>query len=353
MERALLLKSVSAVAPALSDNDLVPAFGCFYFRKGRLCAYNNAIGISVPTEFPVKAGGVDGPLFMNFLKHSSAAEIKVTPDEDNVSLSCGRSRIKLRLLSKSEFSFKQPKTKSATHLELDEIKQVVFQQCLERTAISIGIDPGRPEHLGVLLEFSDEGVTMYATDNFTAARTRLSMDVPEELQGTALCIPPEAVKALLRVDASMFASIFVEKGWMMFRSPEGYEVFSRTMAQADASTYHNVFGSQDWESKKGWLALDEEFGPAITRATLLASDTVFTKFSISKGSITMETKGRGSDILDEVPAKGKGSTGTIRINPRAVERCLAHVSYLRLIPDFGLCLRGDGYSQIISTVAEE
>lgn len=353
MDRISTLEVVTSVAPALSDNDLVPAFGCFFFRKGRLCAYNNAIGMSAPFDFPVKAGGVDGKLMLRFLKSASGLEVNAKDNDGDLQLSCGRSRMKLRIVPKSEFSFRTPKMRNSSIIRLDDDQCTVMQSAMARTAISAGIDPTRPDTLGVLLEFTDHGVLMYATDNYTAAASVVEVPVPMELVGKTLSIPPEAVKTLTGVPSSLFSSITVDTGWMLFRDPSGLELFSRTIRQDGASMYHEAFMGERMTEDAGWLTITDELAPAFARAGFLVSDSVFTSVTIKKGRMILKTRARGSDIHDEVKLEGKGCNGHLMVNPLSVSRCLDHVDQMKLISGLGLVFKGPDYMHIVSRVLEE
>lgn len=354
MDRNLLQQAVSSSYPALADNDLVPAFGCFYFKDGNLCAYNNTIGISTPLpDFEIEDGGVEGELLSQWLKSTTGGEVKAQIVDGDVKLSCGRSRLTLRHRERKEFKFKKPKTKKLESLVLDNDQRAAFKRAVAQTAISIGVDPSKPTRLGLMLVLGKDSITMYATDNFTAARSVFAVQVPKAMQGRALSIPPHAVKALDKMPQDIYAQVYLEEDWALFKSPSGVELFSRAVAQSDASMYEELFGAIGWDDKKLWLEMGEEFAPAIQRAGFLSSEDVFTKAKLTKTAVTLETRGKGSNMHDKVQCKGKGGEGEALVNPKAVDRCLPYTTHLHFADGLGICFKADNYAHIVCAVMEE
>lgn len=353
MNRSELLDLYNILAPAVSENDLVPAFGCVYVRDGALNAYNNVIGVQRKTDFPVESGGFDGNLFGAFIRRGSADDVRFEAKGGDIHMTCGRSRMKLRHQPDELFTFKFPgKTKNSTRIELTAEKAEELKQAMTLVNLSIGIDPSRVDRLGVCIEFAKGRIVLYTSDNLTASRHYVKTAVPEALIGTVVSIPPDAAKSLVKMHSALFSSFVVSKSYIVFDDEKGTRLFSRVIHQEDTGLFRSTFGLVPWNDSGLWSRVGPEFTPAIQRACMAASETVFTTIEITDGVAKFTTKGQSCTMNDRVRAKG-GASGTVVVAPKLVDRMMPAITHVHVAEGLGLCLRSKNMFYIVSGIVED
>ena len=89
MKRTELLNALNMVKPALARNDLIPSLSMFWFREGRVLAYNEEMAIQVPIDIDF-TGAVSGDTLVKFLNSSSVDEASLSSSGDAATLKLGK-----------------------------------------------------------------------------------------------------------------------------------------------------------------------------------------------------------------------------------------------------------------------
>ena len=164
--RADLARSVSAVRPALARKDYIPALQHVRFDGHFAMAFDDVSAVSVRFEFPVQAL-VPGDTLARAVDSFVGEGVAVSQGKDlAVTLSCGRSRVKLPTMPLSAFPF-EPVRDDPHEVELGRDLLRGIEACL----LSVGSDSKLPAQMGVTLEQGGDGKgELYSCDDYTLSR---------------------------------------------------------------------------------------------------------------------------------------------------------------------------------------
>lgn len=169
MLRADLIEKLSLVAPALSDNNLVPVLSHFWFTgHNTLMAYNDQIAISVRLDCDF-SGAVPKTL-TSLLNASRAKEVEFVASKEALEVKAASSKFKLPYLSAKAFDiFKMPDPSDGA-LPVD-IKE--FIEAIDSCMKSLKEDTSMPDSLGITLVYNNKGIDLYATNDATISHARI------------------------------------------------------------------------------------------------------------------------------------------------------------------------------------
>lgn len=186
MNRTDLVERLERVAPALSNNNLVPVLSHFWFVDNTLLAYNDQIAISTKlnTDF---AGAVPGSTLTSLLSASRAKEVDffVKEDENGKALPEGQllikaasSKFKLPFLDKKTteiFTMPKPDANKALPVKMNE-----FLEAIESCTRSLKEDTSMPDSLGITLQFDAIAIDLFATNDATISYASVSKTKKED-----------------------------------------------------------------------------------------------------------------------------------------------------------------------------
>ena len=177
-----MLKALKFVSAAVARKDFVPALTFFRIAEGRVASFNGALALSAPIDLDIVAM----PKATSFAK-----AMERLPDSESVTMNLTATG-KLTIKSRN----------ARFHVECwgdDHFPRVVPEgdihpmpggilPVLRKLAPFMGIDASRPWAMGILLK----NQSAYATNNVVLIEHWLPVVFP-----TPICIPAEAVKAML------------------------------------------------------------------------------------------------------------------------------------------------------------
>jgi len=198
-----LLKSLQALGGVIGSNNTLPILDDFLFslKEGKLSItasdLETTMIITLEPEMQEGEGDVTIParLLLDIMK--TFPDIPVTIDINNdtlmVELTAGEGRYKLSGHKSDEFP-QIPVLDDPTEMELPA---EVLANGFEKTIFATGIDELRPVMSGVLIELSEEYMTMVATDAHKLVRYR-RMDVKSE-QAASFILPKKPINQLKNI----------------------------------------------------------------------------------------------------------------------------------------------------------
>lgn len=198
-----LLKSLQALGGVISSNNTLPILDDFLFslKEGKLSItasdLETTMIITLEPEMQEGEGDVTIParLLLDIMK--TFPDIPVTIDINNdtlmVELTAGEGRYKLSGHKSDEFP-QIPVLDDPTEMELPA---EVLAKGFEKTIFATGVDELRPVMSGVLIELSDEYMTMVATDAHKLVRYR-RMDIKAE-QAASFILPKKPITQLKNI----------------------------------------------------------------------------------------------------------------------------------------------------------
>lgn len=324
--RAELVRIANLVKPALASTPHIPALVHICFDGESAEAYNDVAAIRVRADLGVKRL-IPGDLLIRALGGLGAESIVFSQgDDDALVLKSGRSTVKLPTLPLDKFPLRWPSEKPY-QVELTDSMLRGIERCL----LSVGKDPKRPAHMGVTLDFNDDGcAVLYSTDNVTISRFQTEDEV--KLPGDApVILPkffceqlvvlskafPEAARTLLLRDGSIEATFGEDDAALLTRTPVD-------MQPMDFPTVFEKHCPAKWLGK-AMFPIPDGLDGALARALLiLASDpNPVTELKVTGTSdMTLVSGGNDGQSDDDLDAGdfNIGITGTFKVDPAKLAR---------------------------------
>lgn len=341
MIRNELLTMLKKIEPALAAKDLVPVLACICFGNGRVFAYDDLIGLSMPIEDAPVKGAIRGRIMLEFLSRTSAKEVEFIADgEDKLIIKAGRSKLTTPLLPESDFEFKEPDLDQKIKLSVSD----GFIDALEKCSISLGTDPNHQWRLGVTINPVDGGATFYSTDNRTATRCKTKLDLGE----VAVLLPPRFVSLFLGIVKSDPATeIIVADRWVTVVFDSGLQLFSRIGSKPEPKEYETLFANYNVEKA---IDLPQGFARCMERAeSILAfSRDKYSNFEVKEGKLVIVTESDAGRCRDNVPAEDHPEI-SVDVPPGLILRALEKAERI-LITKAMVMLRGKRFDHLVGTI---
>lgn len=347
--RQELLRLISLVKPALSNQDFIPALKHFCFSGGFVSTFNDAQAMQV--KLPSKDLNLDlclpGDMFFKALSGFNADSVSLIPNdsEQSVVVASGRSaKIKLKTLPHTKFPLELPpyvdrNSKWVIPFDADMLEGV--RRCL----ISVGTNPTHPSSMGVTLDALDGRAVLYSTDNATISRfktkTKITLpgDVPvimptffcEQLIIMAKAFPKAEIDVVVH-DGSIVAD-FYDDGRVVAR------VFTKLIADMDPIDFEKVISRHCKVETitKRLVEIPKTFDAAFDRALLILGSQVdkVTKVTPTGNGVKLLTTsddGEATDaiIFDDAKDPADSSEDPFHIDPQLVTRACKSATHLAL-----------------------
>jgi DNA polymerase III sliding clamp (beta) subunit (PCNA family) len=184
MNRVELVEKLNLVAPALSNNNLVPVLSHFWFRDNTLLCYNDQIAISTKL-YANFAGAVPGDTLMSLLSVSRAKEVEFFTGKDaegkalpdgQLLIKAASSKLKLPFLPEEQTKiFEMPKPDTTKALPVD---MTIFLEAIDSCTRSLKEDTSMPDSLGITLAIEESSIAFYATNDSTISYSRIKLKTP-------------------------------------------------------------------------------------------------------------------------------------------------------------------------------
>lgn len=193
MNRVELLEKLGRVAPALSNNNLVPVLSHFWFFDGIVMAYNDQIAIS--TKLSTDFAGAVPDTITSLLSVSRAKEVDffIGEDADGKKLPEGQllvkaasSKLKLPFMPEEAtkiFDMPKPDVKLALPVDME-----VFLEAIDSCMRSLKEDTSMPDSLGITLAANKGFLDFYATNDATISFARIKMKETDSTAGMRIVL---------------------------------------------------------------------------------------------------------------------------------------------------------------------
>lgn len=351
MERSKVVDVLKKVEPGLAVKDLIPVFSCFCFSQGTVLAYNDVVALEHPLDSPIR-GAVRGKVILDWLAASRAKDLKVEQEDSTVTIRAGRAKLDIPALPEADFLFKWPKQKGFSEIDLDS----AFLEGLRKAMISMGTDPTHPWRLGVTVAFWGEGkkcgVLFYSSDNKSATRVNVPLkeDGPSDL---VVILPPRLCELLVtlgRTDSPR--KLLVTSKWVECQFKSGLRLFSKTMSNADVSTFETIFGGAKGKAKSRLISLPKGLDRCLERAQVVLPFAAepFSRVVIDGGKLVISTRSSAGDVRDALNIEDHEDCD-VMLSPELVRRALPHAEKFCALPtDSCLMFTSKGYEHLVTLV---
>ena len=280
-------------------------------RDGQLTVTGTDLELTIRLSIPVHSDQdgsavVPARLVADIVKALPAGAVEVSVDDDEMSISAGRSQFSVRPLSLSDYPAQvepdaEPVTLASSQVG-DALRQVV------RAAST---DDARAVLTGVLMASEDDGLKMVATDSYRLA----VRDLPQTTMlgaGQKVLVPGRALAELQRV-LSSDAELTVRLGAREAVFEVGGTRLTTRLIEGEYPNYRNLLpSSYPNRLTVGRDALLE----ALRRVKILAQDS--TPVRLTLGGDTLQLTAITQDVgnaHEEIDASYDGAEMTVAFNP--------------------------------------
>lgn len=353
MDREALLTSLQLAAPALAKKDYIQVFTHFNFDGETVTAYNDLFAIRVPCDAPIK-GALKGSTLLGLLSKSSAKELEIEQQEDDVKVHGGVTNLTLPVLSSDKFLFEFPNHDDADYsFEVTPELTTGIDDCL----ISTVADPQMPSLMGVHLDFEqDDTVTVYATDNDTITRyTVKDIDgLPDDARGQRVIIPTHFAKLLSKyVTGGDGSKLHVTKDYVTIITSNNVEMFCK-LVNADHALDFALLIDQSLDKQAVWSKMPRSFANAVDRSTVLydSGQNPVCKAEVKGDKLYLITESNYGQVSDNMTIRGKHPAIKVSTNPLMLERVVEKVDKLSIQNVCIALSSGENYLHLIANLPD-
>lgn len=271
MKRESLLEVLSIVDPAVASNDLIPVLTHYWFTGKAVMAYNDVVAISVPYKSDFK-GAIRGSLLSGVLSKYAGADVTLTPEEGNVLIKSGRSKMRVPLLPTDAFLFTFPKVDpDGATLSLTRKSKHALVRALDICLQALSRRVSEPQRLGVTVIPSKEKLKFYSTDSVTlSAATLTSKDhkfTGHVTLSKSFC--EITLKLLQRTDVES-ALLWIDKEYAIMKFDDDVILYGRLVDDPNPPKFADIVESYMPKRTENALAsIPKELNVALDRAYLV------------------------------------------------------------------------------------
>jgi DNA polymerase III subunit beta len=252
------------------------------------------------------AAVVPARLVADIVKALPAGAVSVELDDEEMSISAGRSQFSVRPLSLEDYP-----AQSESTAEPVTLPAAVVADALRQVVRAASTDDARAVLTGVLLASEDDGLRLVATDSYRLA----VRDLPQTTvmaSGRNVLIPGRALNELQRVIGDV-EELSVRFGDREATFDAGATRLSTRLIEGEFPNYRNLLPS----SYPNLLTVSKaDMLEAIRRVKILAQDS--TPVRIALGGDTVQLTAITQDVgnaAEEIDAAYDGSEMTVAFNP--------------------------------------
>lgn len=315
-----LKKALSSAERAVGRQSALPILGNFLLEteSGRLklSATNLEIGVVVWMGAKIEEEGrvtVPAKLLSQFIGNLPTTEV-VTLESvvDGLSVSCGGYRVKMKGLPASEFPL-MPEKKTDGGVE---IPTLTLKSALSRLLPSVALQETRQELTGICFVFSENSLTLAATDSFRLSEERIELEKPvssaflEAVQSIgSVILPAGTLSELSRaIHEGEKTLLFTLEENQVFLDLEGIRIISRLIT-GKFPDYERIIPKEF--SFRAFLNRNE-FLRALRIAGIFASEEIAVELDAEADVVRVESASGGvGEQKVEIPASIAGE-GALR-----------------------------------------
>lgn len=345
IERESFLRNLVLVRPAVANQAYIAALTHFFFDGVSVTAYNDVAAISVRTSLDLVLC-LPADNLQKILNSLSADKVMVTQAEaGSVTLSAGRSKIKLPTMTAEDFPFELPVSDPYGTFKVSDAMLRGIEKCL----VGVGQDPTHPAQMGITIE--SDG-TLYSTDNFTISRYRIAGKIP--LPGNSPVIMPtffcQQLLALAKAFPDEPVEIDIRTESLVAVIGEQATLFTKLLVDVEPMNFSHIINRHLEGEDLSDLLMDipDGFDSAFDRALLILSGDIdkATKLSVKDGRLKLYSSSQNGESSDTLILKVP-DTEAIHVDPSLVSRSSKICRKIALLPKVMVMADG-GFTHLIA-----
>lgn len=344
LDRKLLLERLELVAPALSENDLIPALTHFWFQDDRVMAFNDHIAISTPLKTGL-VGAIPGKLLLELLKASRAKDVEFKVDGDNVLVKAAGSRLNLGLLPSDAFVFDMPAPKSKA---LFPIETKAFLSAVSACMRSTTSDTSVPDYLGVTLIPDDKYTDIFSTNNYTL--THASVPSKSGLKERVI-LSADFCRQLLALKPEGPLRLEIQNDYALAQV-DGTHVFGQLIATSRPLNFHHMLDHHlQNNSEKKFVSIPTKLALILARATIVTDskvDQTSTLITVQDGIMRFDSKSARGEVKDSMQIEKQHPNVSVKLQAKFLKTGIEYFDRL-LITDRCAIMQKDNLTYLVSS----
>lgn len=351
--REALVKITTLVRPALASQAYIPALTHIKFDGEYAITYNDISSISVRCPVEVERC-IPGDLLIRALGSFGCEQIMFQEGKDGaLTLSSGRSKIKLPTLPLTSFPFVLDESSGDFEFDLD----ASILKGIERCLVSVGNDPTHPAQMGVTLDVdAKSNAVLYSTDNFTISRFQTKTKI--KLPGDSPVILPtffcEQAVSLCKTFKEEQPVLVLLAGGLMLELGKSAKLFTKTLTDLEPLDFPRIVEKHCKLAslKDMLLPIPDAFDGALSRALLVLSGEVdkTTKITCATETVKLNSSSGMGDSDDSMPFDGQDAPQEpFFVDPGLLARAAKVCASMTFLPK--VVVLADADAQFIHLVA--
>lgn len=312
-----LVKSTNIVMKAVSSKTTMPILESILIEaeNGYIKFTGNDMEMAIETivKGEIEQEGtilVDAKMFYEFVRKMPSDEIIVKSDDNIITLTSGKSEIKLSLKDKDEF----PAIKKIEKNNKITISQFTLREMIRQTIISISSNESSRLMTGELFEINDNEFKITSLDGFRISIRKVYLN--ESYSPVKVVIPGKTLNEIIKIingDINDMVNIYFDDKHVLFEFDDTI-VLSRLIE----GEYYKIdqMLSGDYETKVT-INKSQLFG-SIDRASLLIRDSEKKPiiFNINEENVKVEINTSLGSMDENIDISKEGTDIMIAFNPK-------------------------------------
>jgi len=312
---------------------------CYCFDGKTVTGFDDIVAVEAPCDLPIH-GAIKASVLSPWLSVVAGDEVKVEVKNDVANFKCGRSSIKVPLLSADDFLHTVDVPKALDVVKPDESFAAAFSRALR----SQGTDTTDPTNCGVMLSLSSKGATLYSGDGFSATRCQVS---GVRGRGSYGFTPrfAEVLGGMLGRFGDVVLSL--SKDMVEAKFEAGVRVYGVTNPAADSSTLAGYFkrvGGKDVTAR--FVKVPKTLKSGLEQASVLGGHdrAAHAGIKIVKDRLALSLDTEVGKLNYNTLIKGHPEV-SVKFNPMLVLRSIDDADQLAILEDC-IVMAGSGYRYI-------
>jgi len=325
MNKKDLSVKLNHAKPFLISQDFIPILTHFCFDNDSVVAYNDIAGISISMESELNCA-VPGSLLLKMLGTMTAETVRVEmPNDRNINLLSGKTKLRLPILSPEEFVFDIPNTDDLKSIQIPKEFLVGLKKCLT----SVGIDPSHPEQTGITWSLEKDRMTIFSTDNKSISMffSEVEVDVEETTKIITPAFFCNQVIELSEYYAENMDSITLHFDESVVVAELGEnsscKIFSRLINASNLMDYNVIIGNMiEGIEDTDFVEAPEDLDSTLERASVLLTtgDITTSEVTINNTEAVFNTESPFGKAIDTVGFSNDLGSFRFEVDPALIQR---------------------------------
>jgi DNA polymerase III sliding clamp (beta) subunit (PCNA family) len=323
VNREELSSKLGLITPCLGKQDFVEILKHICFKDGQITSFNGTQAAIVDCETGFKCT-VEGNLLQKLINSYSVVDIELEQNRDSLALSCGKSKVKLNILSSDDFVFELPEipsTEPQVKIDTDFVSGI--SKCL----ISVSDNFIEKSQSGITVDAHSGGVFLYSTDDICLSKYTTNQEC--EKSAKTILSKLFCTQLISWQKALGDGILYIGLDYVKAEFNEGKAIlFSKIDPEDEFLDFEDVIAQSYFEDTVT-IDIPEKLEEILHRCSLITSNKMeqFVTIEVGKNFISLLAEGKDGvhKITDKIRVKGIEGEFSFSMDCNLLTRGLGHV----------------------------